>query len=86
MSIIFIFFASILILQFMFFSVFSGNHQLVLWGHSAYHKLIHTAPSVSLLEERFGVGVGHMGVSVKSGIKDCCPKVSELWKKGNGCQ
>lgn len=54
---------------------FSANHQLVLWGHSAHHKLIHTAPTVSLLEERFGVGVGHMGVSVKSGLKDCCPKV-----------
>ncbi|XP_055388519.1 probable E3 ubiquitin-protein ligase HERC4 [Condylostylus longicornis] len=52
----------------------TSNNQLLLWGHSAHHKLIHTAPAVSLLEERFGVGVGHMGVAVKSGIKDCVPK------------
>lgn len=52
-----------------------GNNQLLLWGHSAFHKLIHTAPSVSLLEERFGVGVGHMGVAIKSGVKDCVYKV-----------
>lgn len=50
------------------------NNQLLLWGHSAFHKLIHTAPSVSLLEERFGVGVGHMGVAIKSGVKDCVYK------------
>lgn len=55
-------------------AVVTSQRKLMTWGHAGHHKLIHTAPAATLLEERYGVGERDVGVAVRSGLKDCVAK------------